>query len=396
MKIGIVKPDFKIYGGFEVVIDHIKEGLQQKGHDVTVIKVDMTERLYENDMFKVSEQIYSQNIEFFSYIFAFKRFEALKLENYDIVISTQPPSFAIKHPRHISLFYHHKKIYYDLFDLIKEVKLFDKEAVFNLSAKIVHSLDKLYLTDNIHYLAGSRHVATRLKRFNNITDVNIFYAGIDDNYLKAYKLDYLNPICVGRHEFPKRPELFVHAMKHVKGLSGKVIGHGGRTEAVKKIDTYLTFIHSEGMDIPDNKLWKDVFFKIDKMGREFGETKYKSNIEFFGNVSQRKLIEEYSNSLCVVCPPYEEDYGLTAIEAMAFGKAVIACSDGGGYNELITNGDTGFIVEPDANQIAEKISFLRDNPSEVRRIGKNAMEESRKFSWSKSISDLDYYIKNIT
>ena len=395
MKIGIVKPDFKIYGGFEVVIDHIKDGLMQKGYDVTIIKVDMSQRLYENNMFKVSEQIYNENIEFFSYIFAFQKFENLELDEYDIVISTQPPSFAIKHLRHISLFYHHKKIYYDLFDLLKEVKHFDNEEVFDLSAKIVHSIDSNYLTNRIHYLAGSRHVAKRLKRFNNIENTNVFYAGIDDSYFDSYKTKYENPICVGRHEFPKRPELFIHAMKHITGLNGKVIGSGGRTEAVKKLDRYLTFIHSEGTDISDNILWKDIFFKIDILERELVTKRYKTNVGFCGNIGHTQLITEYTNSLCVVCPAFEEDYGLTAVEAMAFGKPVIACYDGGGYNELINDGDTGFIVEPDAHQIAEKINFLRDNPLELKRISKNAFEASKKFSWTKSISELDYFIKNI-
>ena len=41
------------------------------------------------------------------------------LNNYDLVISTQPPSFAIKHSNIMVLFYHHLKIYYDLYDVIE-------------------------------------------------------------------------------------------------------------------------------------------------------------------------------------------------------------------------------------------------------------------------------------
>ena len=59
-------------------------------------------------------------------------------------------------------------------------------------------------------------MAYRLRHYSGITGhIDVFAAGISDElYNYDGDLSYGSPICVGRHEFPKRPELFIHAMKH--------------------------------------------------------------------------------------------------------------------------------------------------------------------------------------
>lgn len=392
MKIGIVKPDYKIYGGFEVVVDKLKEELMHEGYDIDIIKVDMTERSLSNNDIRIPEEIYNQNPEYFKYLLSFEKFKRLDLKSYDCIISTQPPSFCISHPKNIVLFYHHMKIYYDLYDVFMEVGLVDKH-LHSLAAKYVREVDNDYLNDSKYYAVGSNHIKDRLIKYNGITkNLDIFYAGIDDEYYnyegqKAFKY----PICVGRHEFPKRVELFIQSMKYCN-TKGLVIGSGGRIETLRELDMLLTYNHVlHKKETDSTRLWKEIFFKINDfnindMKRALKEKNINSNVEFTGKVNKSQLINHYANALCVVCPAYEEDYGLTAIEAMAFGKPVIACTDGGGYKELIEDGKTGFIVEPKGKAIADAINFLIDNPQELKKMSNNAFEESRKFSWKNSIS----------
>lgn len=115
------------------------------------------------------------------------------------------------------------------------------------------------------------------------------------------------------------------------------------------------------------------------------KTHLKSNVIFTGRVSKDELFKEYANALCVVCPAYEEDYGLTAIEAMSFKKPVIACTDGGGYAELIKDGVNGFLVEPNSNALAEAIYKLASNPDLAKQMGVNAYETSRLYSWKNAM-----------
>lgn len=394
MKIAIVKPDYRIVGGFEIVVDRIIKGLKDYGHNVDLIKVDMLKKRFNIGNITIQESIYNKNEEFFRYAGAIQEFEKLDLDNYDVVIATQPPSYAVKHPKTVVLFYHHLKIYYDLHDVY--VKTLSKDEELDAKTKdIVREIDSKYITNEKYYLAGSKHVAKRLMNFNKIDEKNIdiFEAGINESIFE-YKgsTDFKSPICVGRHEFPKRPELFLHAMKYLPNIEGRIVGQGGKTEDLKIIDKYLQEAHKNKINIDDDELWKKTVFNANKLSIN---NNIKSNVIFTGKVSEKELIKEYANALCVVCPSYEEDYGLTAIEAMAFGKPVITCNDGGGYMEFIEDGKNGFVVEPTGEAIAEKIKYLNDNRDVLETMSKNAYEFSRNYNWDIILKKLNDYLKEI-
>ena len=74
-----------------------------------------------------------------------------------------------------------------------------------------------------------------------------------------------------------------------------------------------------------------------------------SHVEIAGRVDDARLAQLYREAPCVVAPAYEEDYGLTAIEAMRFGTPVVVCRDGGGLAGIVRHGFDGLVVEPDAS-----------------------------------------------
>lgn len=391
MKIGIIKPDYKIVGGFEIVVFRLKYELEKIGHRVDIVNVDAMSTSLENIPFPVDQDMVFKNPEFFRYIDSFWKYLKMQLNQYDTVISTQPPSFAIEHKHHISLFYHHMKIYYDLSNLIQEVGL--QLPYHNKAVEVIREIDSVRLSKVSTILAGSETVKTRLQDYNLLKqNIDVIYAGIDQE-LFDYDgpITYESPIVVGRHEFPKRPELFVSAMKRLPELTGRVIGTGGRTDDVKKIDKLLSYTTKENINIPDEVIWKKLsngFFSNEYEQYYRNSKKIRSNIVFTGRVTKKQLIEEYSKALCVVCPAYEEDYGLTAIEAMALRKPVIACKDGGGYTELIEDGINGFVVSPTSQAIAEVIEYLNDNKELAKKMGNAAYEKSRQFTWENTINKL--------
>lgn len=394
MKIAIVKPDYRIIGGFEIVVNQIIDGLKKYGHKIDLIKVDMLDRRYQLGDIKVPEEIYNQNEEFFRYAMSIQEYEKLNLDEYDVVIATQPPSFAVKHPHVVVLFYHHLKIFYDMYEVYLQCMAKD-EKLHVETKNLVRKIDSEYITNDKFYLAGSEHVANRLRSFNHIKDerIEVFKAGINEAYYNYKgKTSFENPICVGRHEFPKRPELFIHAMKHLPDLEGRLIGTGGKTEDLKVMDQYLQYAQTQGIKVNDEKLWKEMIFNVHTLNYDKNQ---KSNVAFTGKIPDKEVIKEYASALCVVCPSYEEDYGLTAIEAMAFGKPVIACNDGGGYAEFIQEGKNGFIVEPTGEAIAEKIKLLKENPELLAEMSKNAYEFSRQYGWQIVLENLNQTLMNL-
>jgi glycosyltransferase involved in cell wall biosynthesis len=386
MRIGIIKPDYKITGGFEVVVNRMKVELESTGHNVEMVYVDETDTSVTDIPLTIGNEMLYKNPQFFRYINSYWKFMKMDLKKYDAVISTQPPSFATEHRKHISLFYHHMKVYYDMSNLIQEVGL--SQPYHRKAVEVIREIDTLALSKTSRILAGSLTVKERLEKFNGISDnVDVIYAGIDPEiYNYQGPIDYIDPIVVGRHEFPKRPELFVKAMKYLHDKKGRVVGAGGRTDDLIKIDHILSYCAMESFVIQDDIVWKrmsngNFSGEHEQLLRLSNKSKVKSNIVFTGRVSKEELLKEYSNALCVVCPAFEEDYGLTAIEAMAFKKPVIACKDGGGYAELIQDGVNGFLVDPTSEAIANALKKLIDDKQLCIRMGEAAYDASRNYNW---------------
>jgi glycosyltransferase involved in cell wall biosynthesis len=76
-----------------------------------------------------------------------------------------------------------------------------------------------------------------------------------------------------------------------------------------------------------------------KLEAEYGET-----AEFLGRISDRELASLYARCLALVVPNVEE-FGITAVEAQAAGRPVVAV-DAGGAQETVMNGSTGILVPP--------------------------------------------------
>ena len=96
----------------------------------------------------------------------------------------------------------------------------------------------------------------------------------------------------------------------------------------------------------------------------------------------------------VVLPSLTESFGLALVEGMCLGKPCVG-SNVGGIREIITPGVNGLLAEPgDAAALAEKISFLLQNPENARRMGSEAARTvEEKFDarlMTKRITDLYY------
>jgi len=82
--------------------------------------------------------------------------------------------------------------------------------------------------------------------------------------------------------------------------------------------------------------------------------------------------------------PSQITWGLSAIEAMAAGKPVIA-SNNAGVSEIIKSGENGIIVDDrKPEEIAKQVELLMNSPGESRKLGENAYEYVKaNLSWKK-------------
>lgn len=95
------------------------------------------------------------------------------------------------------------------------------------------------------------------------------------------------------------------------------------------------------------------------------------------------VADVYNACSVYVQPSVSEGFGLEIVEAMSYGRPVIA-SEGAGASELITDGVNGFVVpirNPQA--IAEKIDWLKNHKAEMIEMGQRARKKARNYTWSK-------------
>ncbi|MFB6143777.1 MAG: glycosyltransferase, partial [Candidatus Nanohaloarchaea archaeon] len=109
------------------------------------------------------------------------------------------------------------------------------------------------------------------------------------------------------------------------------------------------------------------------------------------DVSDERWHELFENAYSVLFLAENEDWGIIPIEAASYGKPVIAV-DEGGPQESVVDGETGFLVEPESERIAEKMEELANSSEKVEKMGEKAVEESKKYSWENFKQKLDAVI----
>lgn len=182
-----------------------------------------------------------------------------------------------------------------------------------------------------YFIANSDFIAKKIKK-NYQKDSVVIHPPIrtSDFYISEEVGEYY--LIVSRLRPYKRVDLAVKAFNNLK-LPLKIIGNGSELRKLKKI------AHS--------------------------------NIEFLGEVSDKE--RNYYLSRCkAFIYPQIEDFGISALEAMASGRPVIAYGAGGAL-ETVIDGQTGvFFEEQTWESLAHKILRFDDRQFDSQKIREHA------------------------
>jgi glycosyltransferase involved in cell wall biosynthesis len=147
-----------------------------------------------------------------------------------------------------------------------------------------------------------------------------------------------------------------------------------------------------GADIQD-KVLRTTFQK-------YFRRKYKHllrNVIFLGEISDEQKEQEYESCDIFVSPSLYESFGIIFIEAMRHKKPVIGCNTGG-MPEVVDNGITGLLCEPDNSSDLEKaLLTLIEDRTLRENIGQKGYERFKKmFTRDKMVHEtLEIYKKVI-
>ncbi len=123
----------------------------------------------------------------------------------------------------------------------------------------------------------------------------------------------------------------------------------------------------------------------DALQAEIASAGLSDRVRFVGEIAAAQMPQRLSGLSLLVAPARYEGYGMTPLEAMASGVAVVA-SDTGAYREMILPGATGVVVPiEDAEQLEQSILRLTENPDQLHRMGHDARERSLRFSLAEEV-----------
>jgi glycosyltransferase involved in cell wall biosynthesis len=120
----------------------------------------------------------------------------------------------------------------------------------------------------------------------------------------------------------------------------------------------------------------------------------REDIGFVVSPSDEEMKRLYANCYSVIFPAFNEDWGLVALEANAFGKPVVAC-DRGGPKESQQHGETGYLAPPQPEAFAQALASLATDFNLVQRMGIRARENSRRYDWEHFVNRSDQVLENL-
>jgi len=102
-------------------------------------------------------------------------------------------------------------------------------------------------------------------------------------------------------------------------------------------------------------------------------------VRFEGHVDGERVRELLRGASCLVLPSvWDENCPISVLEAFAAGRPVLA-TRGGGVPELVSEGETGRLVEKgNAGQLAGALATLVEEPELWQRMGQRAREEAER------------------
>jgi len=235
--------------------------------------------------------------------------ESYDLRGYDLVLSDSSgmAKGVLTHPKTIHICYCHTPTRYLWSDASVEIDPLEKFPIVGRVSQLLRSYlrmwDRLSVDRVDYFIANSKFVAERIKKYYK-KDSAVIYPPVDLSKCVMSETQEKYFVIVGRMRPYKRFDLAITAFNRL-GIPLKVIGSG--EELIKLKD------------------------------------QAKPHIEFLGSLNDLKKFEIISKAQALI-HPQEEDFGITAIEAMGCGRPVIAYG-AGGAKETVIDGQTGVLFD---------------------------------------------------
>lgn len=218
----------------------------------------------------------------------------------------------------------------------------------------------IVLTPSEYYIDKSRHlrnVSSKVKAIPNGINLEEFRLDLSKDQCRTKLGLPLNKkiiLFVGNLTPRKAPHILIGSMKRVQTMIP---------------DSILVLVGAG-----------EYIHELNKLGESLGISQ---NIIFTGFIEDSLKAYYYYSSDIFVLPSFSEGFGIVLLEASACGLPLVV-SDLEVFNSVVTDGYNGLFTEAgNKDDLAKKIIHLLQNEDLRIKMGKNAKENSNKFSWDR-------------
>ena len=161
--------------------------------------------------------------------------------------------------------------------------------------------------------------------------------------------------------------LFVGGIKKLKNLGTAIAAMG---EVVKSHPSAKLWVCGAIMDIASAQHINRLF----EVNMSRANSPLAKSVEFMGVVDREKIADLLAKSACLILPSRQESSPCVIAQSMTAGRAVVA-SPVGGIPEMVEEGITGWLVDPDDVQgYAARLIQLLSDKELARNMGRAARE----------------------
>lgn len=127
----------------------------------------------------------------------------------------------------------------------------------------------------------------------------------------------------------------------------------------------------------------------EKIEQTIKRLKMQSQVQLLGRLPHRQVLQEMAWSDCFALVGWDEPFATVYLEAMAAGKPIICCSDGG-ITDVVEDNVHGCVVLPkDVDAAAAALDHLLSDEVSRARMGKNARQLIEDYlSWDAKAAEL--------
>ena len=330
-----------IHGGAEELRDHLVLNLRRQGVEAEAMSLPFTwdpaERLIE-------EMWIARTVE---------------VVNADRVIALKFPAYLTPHPNKVLWVLHQYRQAYDLWDA-GQSNIPDSPRGEEIRG-MIRTADAMAFAEARALFTLSPTGQDRLWRYNGVqatvlpqplNDPELFGGGPADGYVFAG----------GRVGRAKRQALLVQALRYAPGVRMVIAGPP-----------------DSETDAPE----------LARLASELGvEDRLTLDLRFLPRAEMAALVNNASAAAYI---PFDEDsVGYVTMEAFHAGKPVVTTSDSGGVLEIVRDGETGFVAEPNPEALGAALVKLMNNPARSAALGaagRRVLDE-RQLTWLRTIERL--------